>query len=105
MFGGEPGERLGDRRASVDGLVHGRGKEPGGEVVLSGWETHRQLTVDATVHLGRSSSAGSAASGQPAVFGRQQSVGDKPVEVKGGNGAGHPHRRGCVILADGSVPG
>ena len=101
---GDPGEGFGDRRAVTDRLVDRGGKEPGGEVIVAGRETDGQLTLGSPIQLRRSSGAGSPTLREAAVLRRQQPVGDKAVEVEGGDGTGHPHRRGGFILANRPVP-
>ena len=68
---------------------------------MAGREAHGQLAVGAPVQLRRSSGAGSLAAGEPAELGGQQPVGNEPVEVERGDGSGHSHRRGGLVLADG----
>ena len=42
-LGGDPGQRLTDRRAGAGCIVDRGGEQPRGEVVLAGREAHRQL--------------------------------------------------------------
>src|SRR5207248_4994731 len=94
------GQRVGDGGGGTGCIADRGGEERSRKVVLAGRQAHRYLAFGAPIELRRSARAGALATGQTAELRRQEPVGDEPVEMERGYGAGDAHGSRRLVLAD-----